>query len=175
MVAPSARHCINSIAKTCGFAHKVKIAIPSGDCSFRAGGATVETTKPTILILTALTGGGHLSLALALQDILSEDYETHIVDPQPGIFRQYYTYAGRHSSRLWGLGYKYSDNEKAALRLHKTLTLLVQQRLYRLTELIKPRLIITTHTLYVVNGEERRCLPCPNSRNIYTGTSTGHQ
>ena len=107
----------------------------------------METTKPTILILTALTGGGHLSLALALQDILSEDYETHIVDPQPGIFRQYYTYAGRHSSRLWGLGYKYSDNEKAALRLHKTLTLLVQQRLYRLTELIKPRLIITTHTL----------------------------
>ncbi len=107
----------------------------------------METTKPTILILTALTGGGHLSLAMALQDILSEDYETHIVDPQPGIFRQYYTYAGRHSSRLWGLGYKYSDNEKAALRLHKTLTLLVQQRLYRLTELIKPRLIITTHTL----------------------------
>jgi UDP-N-acetylglucosamine:LPS N-acetylglucosamine transferase len=107
----------------------------------------LNSTKPTILLLTALTGGGHLSLAMALQDILGEDYETHIVDPQPSIFRQYYTFAGRHSLRLWGLAYKYSDNEKAALRVHKTLTLLFQQRLHTLIERIKPQLIITTHTL----------------------------
>lgn len=104
-------------------------------------------TRPTILILTALTGGGHLSLAQALQDILGEHYEIHIVDPQPSIFRQYYTFVGRHFLRLWGLGYKSSDNEKAALRLHKTLTLLVQPRLHALIEQIKPQLIITTHTL----------------------------
>ena len=107
----------------------------------------METMRPTILILTALTGGGHLSLAQALQDVLSEHYETHIVDPQPSIFRQYYTFAGRHALRLWGLGYKYSDNEKAALWLHRTLTLLVRQRLQTLMERIKPWLIITTHTL----------------------------
>jgi processive 1,2-diacylglycerol beta-glucosyltransferase len=107
----------------------------------------LNSTKPTILILTALTGGGHLSLAMALQDILGEDYETHIVDPQPGIFRQYYTFAGRHSLRPWGVAYKQSNNEKAALRVHKMLTLIFQSRLHTLIERIQPQLIITTHTL----------------------------
>jgi len=88
-----------------------------------------------------------MSLSLALADMLSENYQTTIEDPNPGIIRQYYTWVGRHFLPLWGWGYKTSDSEKAALRLHRILTLLVQKRLVALIEQIKPHLIITTHTL----------------------------
>jgi UDP-N-acetylglucosamine:LPS N-acetylglucosamine transferase len=104
-------------------------------------------TRPKILILTSLTGGGHLSLALALEDALGEHYETEILDPYPHIFHQYYTLVGRHFLKLWGLEYKYSDSEEAALRLHKMLTLLLQERLSTLIRRSKSQLIITTHTL----------------------------
>jgi UDP-N-acetylglucosamine:LPS N-acetylglucosamine transferase len=107
----------------------------------------LQTTKPNVLILTSLTGGGHLSLALALQDALSENYSIEIADPHPRIFHRYYTFVGRHFLRLWGLEYKVSDNEKAALRFHKFLTLLLQKRLSTIIEQIKPQLIISTHTL----------------------------
>lgn len=99
------------------------------------------------MIITSNTGGGHLSLALALQDILGQNYDTQIVDPHPHIFHQYYTWVGRHFLQLWGLGYQYNDNEKAALRLHKTFTALLQKRLTTLIAHIQPQLIITTHTL----------------------------
>ncbi len=107
----------------------------------------MKTTRPIVLILTSLTGGGHLSLALALQDALSGNYCIEIADPHPRIFHQYYTFVGRHFLRLWGLGYKVNNNEKAALRFHKILTLLLQKRLSTTIEQIKPQLIITTHTL----------------------------
>ena len=38
----------------------------------------MKSSGPKVLILTSLTGGGHLSLALALQDALGQDYETDI-------------------------------------------------------------------------------------------------
>jgi len=100
-----------------------------------------------VLILTSLTGGGHLSLALALQDALAEDYETCIEDPHPRIFHHYYNFVGRHFLTLWGLEYRYSDNRASALQLHKTLTLLLQDRLSALIKSRQPQLIITTHTL----------------------------
>ncbi len=88
-----------------------------------------------------------MSLSLALAEMLNENYQTTIEDPNPSIIRHYYTWVGRHFLPLWGWGYKTSDSEKAALRLHKILTLLVQKRLVALIEQIKPCLIITTHTL----------------------------
>ena len=88
-----------------------------------------------------------MSISLALADMLSDQYETSIVDPNPSIIRHYYTWVGRHFLSLWGLSYQSSDNERAALRLHKILTLLVQKRLVALIERIKPHLVITTHTL----------------------------
>ncbi len=107
----------------------------------------MKTLKPNILLITSRTGGGHLSISRALADMLGDHYETTIVDPNPGIIRHYYTWVGRHFLSLWGLGYRSSDNEEAALRLHKVLTLLVKQRLIALIEEINPSLIITTHTL----------------------------
>lgn len=107
----------------------------------------MQHPRPKVLIITSNTGGGHLSLALALQDILGHNYDTQIVDPHPPIFHQYYTWVGRHFLSLWGLNYRYNDNEKAALQLHKMMTLLFQKRLTTLIAHIQPQLIITTHTL----------------------------
>ena len=107
----------------------------------------MQSFRPKVLILTSLTGGGHLSLALALQDALGQDYETSIADPYPRVFHHYYTLVGRYFLNLWGLEYRYSDNQEAALCLHKTLTLLLRDRLSALIKRRRPQLIITTHTL----------------------------
>jgi UDP-N-acetylglucosamine:LPS N-acetylglucosamine transferase len=107
----------------------------------------LSLSKPKILILTSLTGGGHLSLAQSLEDILAHTYEIHIVDPQSDFIRKYYTWAGRRASKSYGKGYDLTDSERAALLLHKFLTLFVQKRLNVLVEQIQPQLIITTHTL----------------------------
>lgn len=99
------------------------------------------------MIVTSATGGGHISLAHSLQDMFAQDYETHIVDPHPHFVHQYYTWAGRHSLKFWGASYKYSDNEKSALRLHHVLTQLVRKQLRICIERVQPQLIVTTHTL----------------------------
>lgn len=104
-------------------------------------------TKPKIMIVTSATGGGHISLAHSLRDMFAQEYEIHIVDPHPHFVHQYYTWAGRHSLKFWGASYKYSDNEKSALRLHHVLTQLVRKQLRAFIEQIQPQLIITTHTL----------------------------
>lgn len=104
-------------------------------------------SKPKIMIVTSATGGGHISLAHSLQDMLAQEYDTRIVDPHPHFVHQYYTWAGRHSLKFWGASYKYSDNEKSALRLHQVLTQLVRKQLRVFIEQIQPQLIITTHTL----------------------------
>ncbi len=44
--------------------------------------------QPNILILTAQTGGGHISLAEALQDLLEEHYAVTIVDLLPAFIHQ---------------------------------------------------------------------------------------
>ena len=102
-------------------------------------------TRPKILIVTSRTGGGHMSLALALKEALSANYEIDIADPHPSIIRRYYTWVGRHFLGLWGLGYRSSNNEKAALRLHKALTALIRRRLVTLIEQTRPQLIISPH------------------------------
>jgi UDP-N-acetylglucosamine:LPS N-acetylglucosamine transferase len=107
----------------------------------------LSLSKPKILILTSLTGGGHLSLAQSLEDMLVDTYEIHIVDPQSRYIRDYYTWAGRRASKSYGKGYDLTDSEQAALLFHKFLTLVAQKRLNALVERIQPQLIITTHTL----------------------------
>jgi len=118
----------------------------------------LKSCVPKVLFLTSLTGGGHLSLALALQDALGQEYETSIVDPNPRIFHRYYTFVGRHFLKLWGLGYHYSDNQASALRVHKMLTLLLRDRLVALIKRERPQLIITTHTL--ISYEIAQAIEC---------------
>ena len=49
---------------------------------------------PRILILTASTGGGHLSLADALEDLLQDHYDVTIVNMLPAFFHLHYRFVG---------------------------------------------------------------------------------
>lgn len=105
----------------------------------------VKRTK--ILILTSHTGGGHVSLAHALRDVLESSYEIEIVDPQPSVLSAHYRMLSRYLLEIWSLNYKISDNEKTVLQAHHLYYLFCRKRLSSLLAAVKPDLIITTHPL----------------------------
>ena len=109
------------------------------------GASILKTPKPKVLILTSYTGGGHISLAQSMKEILGDNCETDIVAPLPSIIQHYYTWAERHSLRFWELSFNVSNNERIALRLHKIVTSLIRKRLHALIEQGKPQLIISAH------------------------------
>src|SRR5205085_968471 len=109
------------------------------------GASILKTPKPKVLILTSYTGGGHLTLAQSIKDILGDNYETEIVFPLPSIIHRYYTWTERHSYKIWELSFNVSDNEQAALQIHKIVTSLIRKRLLALIEQSKPQLIISVH------------------------------
>jgi UDP-N-acetylglucosamine:LPS N-acetylglucosamine transferase len=109
------------------------------------GALTMTPPRAKVLILTAHTGGGHISLAQAMKDTLDENYAVEIAAPLPSIIHRYYTWAERHSLRFYELTFNSSDNEKAALRMHKIVTSLIQKRLKTLIEQVEPQLIISAH------------------------------
>src|SRR5258708_25076420 len=50
-----------------------------------------QAPRPTILILTTQTGGGHLNLAQSLKGMLEVRYEVAIVDGQPDSYGSFFT------------------------------------------------------------------------------------
>src|SRR5436309_1278474 len=107
----------------------------------------MKASKPTILILTTHTGGGHLNLAQSLKDILGATCEVAIVDPQPALVDRWYASVSRHSLKFLERQFTFTDNETASSGLHRVLTLLSFRRLHRVIERVQPALIITTHAL----------------------------
>src|SRR5438132_1329258 len=107
----------------------------------------MKASKPTILILTTHTGGGHLNLAQSLKDILGTTCEVAIVDPQPALVDRWYASVSRHSLKFLERQFTFTDNETASSGLHRVLTLLSFRRLHRVIERVQPALIITTHAL----------------------------
>ena len=105
----------------------------------------MKVPRPTILILTTHTGGGHLNLAQALRDILETHFEVTIVDPQPGIFEHFYSSISRHFLQYLDWQFTSTDNEIASLWLHRVLTLFSRRGLLSIIEQVRPQLIITTH------------------------------
>ncbi len=105
----------------------------------------MKALRPTVLILTTHTGGGHLNLAQSLKDRLGTHYEIAIMDPQPDSVDRWYAEVSRHFSKLLDWQFTYTDNEIAALWLHRVLTLFSRSRLCEIIEHVQPQLIITTH------------------------------
>ncbi len=103
--------------------------------------------RPTILILTTHTGGGHLNLAQSLKDALEADYEVVIVDPQPKSVDHFYAAASRHFLKYFDWQFVLTDNEIGALWLHRLLTPISSRRLLGIIEEVRPQLLITTHAL----------------------------
>lgn len=112
-----------------------------------------------ILILTSQTGGGHLSLAESLRDLLisevsntwDEDaqdtkaFTFTIVDPQPRFFHLHYRFVSRRALWLWKAEFLLLDTPGRALLAHKIFTRLVRRKLVDLLDKVQPDLIITTY------------------------------
>src|SRR5690348_16740454 len=112
-----------------------------------------------ILILTSKTGGGHLSLAESMRDLLvndgsvtREEYEQDtegltftVVDPQPRFFHRHYRFVSRRALWLWAAEFRLLDTPARALLAHKIFTRLVCRKLVDLLESVQPDLIITTY------------------------------
>ncbi len=101
--------------------------------------------RPSILILTSKTGGGHVSLAESLRDRLTESYTIEIVDPQPVFFHWHYRLVSRYALWLWAAEFQYTDTPQRALGAHRMFTRLVARQLHTLIERIQPACIITTY------------------------------
>ena len=154
-----------------------------------------------ILILTSKTGGGHLSLAEALRDLLSgnvpviggmgehdttgtEETETaifKIVDPQPRFIHLHYRFVSRRALWLWAAEFRALDTPGRALLTHKIFALLVCRKLADLLDKTRPDLIITTYpflTYEVKRVLERRSPAIPlvtlfsDANNIHSALLT---
>ncbi len=119
-------------------------------------------SKPTILILTTHTGGGHLNLAQSLKDMLSTDYSVVIMDPQPALSGHIYASVSRHWVNLLAWQYACTDNEIASFLLHSLLTPLTLGRIRNIIEHIRPQLIITTHAF--LSYATARAIRCTRKR-----------
>lgn len=107
----------------------------------------MKTAKPTILILTTHTGGGHLNLAQSLKGLLEEHYEVAIANPQSAMVGDSYTFMIRHFLPFLTWQYSFTDSKFAALWLHRVLTPFSQGRFLNMIEHVQPQLIITTHAM----------------------------
>ncbi|GAC1342267.1 MAG: glycosyltransferase [Ktedonobacteraceae bacterium] len=131
-----------------------------------------------ILILTSRTGGGHVSLAEALQDLLLEDALVRggeneqnvplpvisIVDPQPHFFHRHYRIVSRYALWLWAAEFQFLDTPGRALLAHRVFTSLVRRQLTVLLKTMQPDLIITTYpflTYEVMRVLEKHCSTVP--------------
>ncbi|HLX59511.1 MAG TPA: glycosyltransferase [Ktedonobacteraceae bacterium] len=102
---------------------------------------------PRILILTARTGGGHLSLADALRDMLADHYSVTIADMLPNFFHLQYRFAGHYALWLWAAEFHLSNNPRQALASERSVASLIESRLKRALDETRPDLVITTHSL----------------------------
>jgi UDP-N-acetylglucosamine:LPS N-acetylglucosamine transferase len=112
-----------------------------------------------ILILTSKTGGGHISLAESLRDLLVQDEQgkeedTNIVcspenitilDPQPRLFHEHYRLVSRYALWLWAAEFQFFDTPRRSVLAHRIFTRLVSRELHRLLDDLRPDLIITTY------------------------------
>src|SRR5579864_8933663 len=108
---------------------------------------THMSNRSKILILTARTGGGHLSLADALRDLLEAHYSVTIVDMLPAFFHHHYRFIGRHALWMWAIEFHTSNRPGSAVAYQRLLSLLIADKLKRTLDEVQPGLVVTTHSL----------------------------
>ena len=91
--------------------------------------------KPNILILTAQTGGGHLSLAEALKELLQQNYAVTIADMLPSFFHHHYRFAGHHALWMWAVEFHLSNDHTRAVLSQRALAPVIASRLKRANSL----------------------------------------
>jgi processive 1,2-diacylglycerol beta-glucosyltransferase len=98
-----------------------------------------------ILIFASRTGGGHISLAEALHDLLAQDFEVTILDPQPSIVHWHYRTVSRHALWLWEAEFKLSDGRRRARLAHAVSSVLLARRVTRALRQHDPHLVMSTY------------------------------
>jgi UDP-N-acetylglucosamine:LPS N-acetylglucosamine transferase len=104
-----------------------------------------EIKKPKILIFISKTGGGHVSLAEALRDLLDNRFEINMADPQPSAIHFHYRLVSRHALWLWAAEFRLSDTPARARAAHRLYTTLFLRNVARVLKLTQPDLVITTY------------------------------
>jgi UDP-N-acetylglucosamine:LPS N-acetylglucosamine transferase len=107
----------------------------------------MDRAKPTILILTTHTGGGHRNLAQALKETLETRYEVVILDPQSPLVGPTYTAASRHFVSFLHWQFALTDNRPVSFCLQRFLALLGGSRFRGIIERVQPDLVIATHAM----------------------------
>ena len=98
-----------------------------------------------ILIFVSRTGGGHISLAEALRDMLTDRYEVTLIDPQPSIIHWHYRTVSRHALWMWEAEFKLSDGRRRARAAHAVSSLILAERVARALRQTDPDLVISTY------------------------------
>lgn len=98
-----------------------------------------------ILIFASHTGGGHISLAEAIRDLVQNRYETLIVDPQPRAVNFHYRTVSRHALWLWGAEFKLTDGTRRARMTHELSKHTFAISILRSIRRVNPDLIISTY------------------------------
>jgi processive 1,2-diacylglycerol beta-glucosyltransferase len=98
-----------------------------------------------ILIFVSRTGGGHISLAEALRDMLTDRYEVTLIDPQPSIIHWHYRTVSRHALWMWKAEFKLSDGRRRARAAHAVSSLILAERVARALRQTDPDLVISTY------------------------------
>jgi 1,2-diacylglycerol 3-beta-galactosyltransferase len=98
-----------------------------------------------LLILSAQTGGGHMSLATALQELLAPYTTAAIAEPLPRLIAAHYRWMSRHARWLWAAGYSLTDTPPRALALHQFFARLFAPAIGELLRKRRYRLVITTY------------------------------
>ena len=105
----------------------------------------MQAAKPTILILTSHTGGGHMNLSQSLKEILGTDYTCIISDPLPKVIDRWYADASRRNVQFLARQFKYTDTPFVSWYVHNILALLLSHRIRKSIARTQSQLIITTH------------------------------
>src|SRR5262245_51209935 len=99
---------------------------------------------PDLLILTATTGGGHVSLAEALRDLLAAHAHVEIIDPFPRVVRLHYRLVSRYAPALWAAEYALTNRPLSALAAHQLCARLMARSLGRVLQRRRYAMVITT-------------------------------
>jgi UDP-N-acetylglucosamine:LPS N-acetylglucosamine transferase len=104
-----------------------------------------------ILILTSLTGGGHLSLAEALRDLLRAagvGATVTIADPQPPLIGYHYRLVSRHALGIWSAEYALLDTPRRARLAQRAFARLTRRSLLAALDQAAPDLVISTYPFF---------------------------
>lgn len=101
-----------------------------------------------LLILTSKTGGGHVSLAESLADILADDFTSSVIDPQPRWIHRHYQLVSRYALWLWSAEFQLSNTPGRASRAHKLFSGLIRSRLRMLIAQEQPAAVLSTYPFF---------------------------